>query len=133
MCGERIDLSRVTVPAYILATREDHIVPWKTAYQSTQLLGGDIRFVLAGSGHIAGVINPPAPQKRSHWVNELLPDDAEAWLARADEVPGSWWPNWWRWLAPHGGPRVAAPALPGNAAHRPLDPAPGRYVVEPTR
>ena len=134
MAGETIDLGNITVPTYVYASREDHIVPWKSAWRTTGLIGAtDVTFVLGASGHIAGVINPPAPQKRNHWVNDLLPDEADAWLARADEVPGSWWPHWWRWLAPHGGPRVAAPALPGNAAHAPLDPAPGRYVVEPTR
>ena len=89
--------------------------------------------MLGASGHIAGVVNPPDPPRRSHWVNELLPDDADAWLERAAEVPGSWWPNWWRWLEPHGGPRVPAPASPGSPDHPPLDPAPGRYVLEPAR
>ena len=134
MAGEPVDLGDVTMPTYIYASRDDHIVPWKSAWRSTGLIGAsDVTFVLGASGHIAGVINPPDPPKRSHWVNDLLPDDADAWLARADEVAGSWWPHWWRWLAPHGGPRVAAPAVPGDAAHPPLDPAPGRYVVEPTR
>jgi len=133
MAGEPVDLGEVTMPAYIYASRDDHIVPWKSAWRTTGLIGAtDVTFVLGASGHIAGVINPPDPPKRSHWVNDLLPDDADAWLARADEVAGSWWPHWWRWLAPHGGPRVAAPAAPGDAAHPPLDPAPGRYVVEPT-
>ena len=134
MAGETIDLGEITMPTYVYASRDDHIVPWKSAWSTTWLIGAtDVTFVLGASGHIAGVVNPPDPPKRSHWINELLPDDADAWLKRADEVPGSWWPNWWRWLAPHGGPRIAAPAVPGNAAHRPLDPAPGRYVVEPTR
>jgi polyhydroxyalkanoate synthase len=134
MAGEAIDLRGITVPTYVYASRDDHIVPWKSAWRTTELIGAtDVTFVLGASGHIAGVINPPDPPKRSHWVNELLPDDADAWLARADEAPGSWWPHWWRWLAPHGGPRVAAPAVPGNGAHPPLDPAPGRYVVEPSR
>ena len=134
MVGEPVDLGDITMPTYVYASRDDHIVPWKSAWRTVELLGAtDVTFVLGASGHIAGVVNPPEPARRSHWVNELLPDDADAWLARADEVAGSWWPHWWRWLAPHGGPRVAAPAVPGNAAHPPLDPAPGRYVVEPTR
>ncbi|HVJ74066.1 MAG TPA: class I poly(R)-hydroxyalkanoic acid synthase [Casimicrobiaceae bacterium] len=133
MVGETIDLGRITMPLYVYASREDHIVPWKSAWRTTELCGaGDVTFVLGASGHIAGVVNPPDPPRRSHWVNELLPDDAEAWLARADEVTGSWWPHWWRWLAPHGGPRIAAPKSPGNADHPPLGPAPGRYVVEPS-
>ncbi len=130
MCGERIDLSRVTVPAYILATREDHIVPWKTAYQSTQLLGGDIRFVLAGSGHIAGVINPPAKKRRNHWTNTAVPKHAAAWLDSATSQVGSWWPDWINWLAGHAGAQTPAPAAAGNANYPSLEPAPGRYVRE---
>jgi len=130
MCGERIDLSRVTVPAYILATREDHIVPWKTAYQSTQLLGGDIRFVLAGSGHIAGVINPPAKKRRNHWTNTAVPKEAAAWLDSATSQAGSWWPDWINWLAGHAGTQTPAPAAAGNPNYPPLEPAPGRYVRE---
>ncbi|CAG1001114.1 polyhydroxyalkanoate synthase [Burkholderiales bacterium] len=134
MAGERVDLSRITMPVFVYASREDHIVPWTAAWRTTALVGSpDVAFVLGASGHIAGVVNPPDPPRRSHWVNELLPDDADAWLARAEEAPGSWWPTWWRWLEPHGGPRVAAPATPGNASHPALDPAPGRYVVEPAR
>ena len=114
------------------ASRDDHIVPWKSAWRTTELVGSnDVTFVLGASGHIAGVVNPPEPPKRSHWVNDLLPDDPQAWLARANEVPGSWWPHWWQWLAAHGGPRVAAPARAGSREHPPLGPAPGRYVVEP--
>jgi len=130
MCGERIDLSRVTVPAYILATREDHIVPWKTAYESTQLLGGDIRFVLAGSGHIAGVINPPAKKRRNHWTNTAVPKEAAAWLDSATSQVGSWWPDWINWLAGHAGAQTPAPAAAGNANYPSLEPAPGRYVRE---
>ncbi|MEO8485534.1 MAG: class I poly(R)-hydroxyalkanoic acid synthase [Betaproteobacteria bacterium] len=134
MAGESIDLASITMPLYVYASREDHIVPWKSAWRTTGLCGaGDTTFVLGASGHIAGVVNPPDPRKRSHWVNDLLPDDPEDWLARAGEVAGSWWPNWWRWIAPHGGPRTAAPRSPGSAAHPPVDPAPGRYVVEPSR
>src|SRR6185436_18763355 len=84
MCGVPVDLSRVTVPAYILASREDHIVPWKTAYQSTQLLGGEIKFVLAASGHIAGVINPAAKNRRNYWACDAIPPCAEDWLAAAE-------------------------------------------------
>jgi polyhydroxyalkanoate synthase len=134
MAGESVDLGRITMPVYVYASREDHIVPWKSGWRTTGLLGSsDITFVLGASGHIAGVVNPPDPPRRSHWVNDLLPDDADAWLARAEEVEGSWWPHWWRWLDPHGGPRVAAPKAPGNASHPPSDPAPGRYVVEASR
>ena len=134
MAGERIDLGTLTMPIYVYASRDDHIVPWKSAWRTTALAGSaDVTFVLGASGHIAGVVNPPDPPRRSHWVNELLPDDPDAWLARADEVPGSWWPNWWRWLASYGGPRVPSPGSPGSPDHPALDPAPGHYVVEPSR
>jgi polyhydroxyalkanoate synthase subunit PhaC len=130
MCGVPIDLKRIAMPAYILATREDHIVPWRTAYKSVGLLGGDLRFVLGASGHIAGVINPAAKNRRNFWTNELLGDDPDDWLARARTQPGSWWPHWAAWLGDHtGGPR-AAPKTLGSDKHRPLSPAPGTYVVE---
>jgi polyhydroxyalkanoate synthase subunit PhaC len=130
MCGEAIDLGRISVPAYVFATRDDHIVPWRSAYRSTGLLGGDLTFVLGASGHIAGVVNPPAKKRRNFWTNELLTDDADDWLKRAAEQPGSWWPHWSAWASEHGGARRAAPARPGNHAHRALGPAPGTYVSE---
>jgi polyhydroxyalkanoate synthase len=128
MAGAEIDLSRIHVPAYIYASRDDHIVPWRSAYRNTALLGGDNAFVLGASGHIAGVVNPPLPPRRQHWVNPLLTDDADAWLARAESIPGSWWPHWTAWLAPHGGARRSAPATTGSVAHPALAPAPGEYV-----
>jgi polyhydroxyalkanoate synthase len=130
MAGESIDLSRIGVPAYIYASRDDHIVPWHSAYKTTGLLSGDLTFVLGASGHIAGVVNPPHPPRRNFWVNPLLTDDPEDWLARAQSVPGSWWPHWGDWLAEQGGPQHAAPRHPGNAQYPALDPAPGRYVRE---
>jgi polyhydroxyalkanoate synthase len=130
MCGVPVDLGAVDMPAYVLAAREDHIVPWRTAYASARLLGGPLQFVLAASGHIAGVINPPAAGKRSHWVGSTLPPEAEAWLNAAGSQPGSWWPHWAEWLAGSGGAQVAAPAAPGNARHLPGEAAPGRYVRE---
>jgi polyhydroxyalkanoate synthase subunit PhaC len=128
VCGEPIDLGRIDVPSYVLATQEDHIVPWRSAYRSTQLLGGASQFVLGASGHIAGVINPAAKNKRSFWTGGEQGDDAEAWLATATEMPGSWWSHWRAWLEPRTGHRVAAPARPGSRRHRPIEPAPGRYV-----
>ena len=130
MAGERIDLARVAVPAYLFASRDDHIVPWRSAYKSIGLLGGDVNFVLGASGHIAGVVNPPAKNRRSYWTNPLLTDDADDWFARAEGHPGSWWPDWGAWLAPHGGAMRPAPRAPGSARNPVLDPAPGRYVVE---
>jgi polyhydroxyalkanoate synthase subunit PhaC len=129
-CGQRVDFGRITMPAFIYASREDHIVPWRTAYTSTGLLGGDdITFVLGASGHIAGVINPPAKGKRNHWVGKLE-SDAQAWLDKAQSVPGSWWPAWTTWLAQHGDAKVAAPKRLGNRRHAVIEPAPGRYVKE---
>lgn len=130
MAGQRIDLSSIDVPAYVLAAREDHIVPWRSAYRTTQLLGGASTFVLGASGHIAGAINPPQPPKRNHWVNERTPADPDAWLAGARSVEGSWWPHWFAWLAARSGRRRKAPARLGNERHPALDDAPGRYVRE---
>ncbi len=130
MLGEPVDLSRIRCPAYVLASRADHIVPWKSAWKSTGLLGGDVTFALAASGHIAGVVNPPLPLKRNYWANELLTDDPDDWLAHAESVPGSWWPHWSAWLARHEGASRPAPVHAGSPAHPPLDPAPGRYVLE---
>ena len=126
-CGVPVDLGQITVPAFVYASREDHIVPWQTAYASTQLLGGDVRFVLGASGHIAGVINPPAKKKRNHWIGKPAAD-AERWLEQAQDVPGSWWPAWVTWLDRHAGRMVAAPKSAGNRRHPVIEPAPGRYV-----
>lgn len=126
-CGVPVDLSRIDLPAFVYASREDHIVPWQTAYASTRLLGGETRFVLGASGHIAGVINPPAKRKRNYWTADLALD-AQAWLDAAQSVDGSWWPAWTEWLAAHAGPLVAAPRQPGNAEFAVIEPAPGRYV-----
>ncbi|WP_077002292.1 class I poly(R)-hydroxyalkanoic acid synthase [Variovorax sp. KK3] len=128
-CGESVDFGRIDVPSFIYASRDDHIVPWRTAYASTRLLGGDVRFVLGASGHIAGVINAPAARKRNHWVGEVGPEP-QRWLDAAESVPGSWWPEWTRWLATHAGAQVAAPKKAGSRAHPVIEPAPGRYVRE---
>ena len=130
MLGVPVDLGRVTQPAYVLATREDHIVPWRTTYRTTQLLKGPMRFSLGASGHVAGIVNPPAKNRRSFWSGESLPATAEDWLAQATEQPGSWWTDWSAWLAPYGGRRVKARARPGNGTFKPIEPAPGRYVKQ---
>lgn len=127
-CGERVHLGAIDVPAYLLATREDHIVPWRTAYASTQLLGKDVRFVLGASGHVAGIVNPAAKGRRSHWTGPGAPGEADVWLAAATEVPGSWWGDWSRWLAGQAGPLKPAPRRPGNTKFTPIEPAPGHYV-----
>jgi polyhydroxyalkanoate synthase len=128
--GVPLDLGAIDVPTFLYASREDHIVPWQGAYESTRLLSGPVRFVLGASGHIAGVINPPASNKRSHWSSDTLPARAEDWLESATEQRGSWWPDWGRWLSQYGGGMREAPAAPGNARYRPIEPAPGRYVKE---
>jgi polyhydroxyalkanoate synthase subunit PhaC len=127
-CGVPIDLSDVKAPLYILASREDHIVPWKSAFRSKDIMGTSPRFVLAASGHVAGVINPPAKNKRSYWLNGDLDCDATDWLAGAKERPGSWWPNWDEWLKRHSSGTVRAPKEAGNANYPLSEPAPGRYV-----
>ncbi len=132
VCGEKLDLRAVDAPVFIYASREDHIVPWEAAYRSTQILPGKKRFVLGASGHIAGVINPPAKRKRSHWVAKQarFPADAERWLGSADEQPGSWWTEWSTWLAQQSGKAIAAPKGYGNRKHKAIEPAPGRYVKQ---
>jgi len=125
--GEPVDLGTIDVPTFVYASKEDHIVPWKTAYESTQLVGGDAVFVLGASGHIAGVINPPAKNKRNYWTGDL-DADPERWFEAAEKVPGSWWPAWYAWLAPHGGTKVTARKTPGNAEFTAVEPAPGSYV-----
>jgi polyhydroxyalkanoate synthase len=130
MGGVPVDLSRLTMPVYVLASREDHIVPWRSAYRTTGLVGGDVTFTLAASGHIAGVINPPQPVRRNYWTNDLLTDAADDWLARAQSMPGSWWPHWHEWLAQFGGARRAAPKRTGSTQYPPLAEAPGAYVRE---
>ena len=127
-CGVPVDLSKITAPVYLLASREDHIVPWKTAYLTKDLIGGDARFVLAASGHVAGVINPPARNKRSHWLNDELVSDPQRWLEAAQEKPGSWWPDWDAWMKHHSSGTIPAPTELGNAQYHPIEPAPGRYV-----
>lgn len=131
-CGVPVDLGKVTVPAYLLASREDHIVPWKSAFRSRDLLGGETRFVLASSGHVAGVINPPARNKRSHWLNDDAESDPQAWLDSARERPGSWWPDWAAWLKQHSTGLVTAPPLQGNEHYQPIELAPGRYARQKT-
>jgi len=128
VCDVPVDLGSIDVPTYIYGSREDHIVPWTAAYASTAVLGNKLRFVLGASGHIAGVINPPAKNKRSHWTNDELPASAHDWLAGAQEHHGSWWPDWMAWLGKQAGTKRAAPEGYGNADYQAIEPAPGRYV-----
>jgi polyhydroxyalkanoate synthase len=130
MCGVKADLGKVDVPTFILANREDHIVPWKTSYLGRGLLGGKTTFVLGASGHIAGVINPATKNKRSHWISDAKAADPEEWLAGATEVPGSWWSRWAEWLKQFADGEVPARGRLGSKANPPSEPAPGRYVKE---
>ncbi|MGG5823185.1 PHA/PHB synthase family protein [Falsiroseomonas sp. HW251] len=125
--GVPIDLRKVKLPTYILSTREDHIAPWKSTYRATQIYGGKIRFVLAASGHIAGVVNPPESGKYSHWVGEELPADPDAWFRGATELSGSWWPDWQRWIMTQDKAMVPA-RIPGEGGLTALCDAPGDYV-----
>ena len=133
-CGVPVDFGKIDIPVFVYGSREDHIVPWDAAYGSTQLLPGDVTFVLGASGHIAGVINPPEKKKRSHWVTgrgvKTLPASAQDWFNAADEQPGSWWPVWSDWLSQHAGKMVSAPARAGGKAHPVIEAAPGRYVLK---
>jgi polyhydroxyalkanoate synthase len=128
VCGEKVDIGKIQAPVFIYGSREDHIVPWTAAYRSVPLFKGKRTFVLGASGHIAGVINPPAKGKRSHWTHDTLPASADAWFEGATEHPGSWWPVWSGWLKPLGGKLVAAPKTSGSTNFKAIEPAPGRYV-----
>ena len=128
VCGEKVDLGKIEAPVFVYASRDDHIVPWAAAYASVPLFKGKRRFVLGASGHIAGVINPPAKGKRSHWTGDRLPASADDWFAAATEHPGSWWPEWSAWLKPLAGKQVPAPKAQGSRQFKPIEPAPGRYV-----
>ena len=132
VCGEKIDLRKVGVPTYIYGSREDHIVPVGGAYASTQALPGKKRFVMGASGHIAGVINPPTKNKRSHWIGPAgkFPVSVQDWIAGATEHPGSWWPDWAAWLGANAGKQIAAPKTYGKGKYQATMPAPGSYVAQ---
>jgi polyhydroxyalkanoate synthase subunit PhaC len=138
-CGVPVDFGRINVPTYVFAAREDHIVPWTGAYASARALTGvppeQLQFVLGASGHIAGTINPASKNRRNYWVGPRapLPGRADDWLAAAQELPGSWWLHWDRWLAGFADGEVDAPASFGSAKYPPIEPAPGRYVREKSK
>ena len=127
LAGVPIDLSKVTVPTYFISAMEDHIAPWKATYAGPQVLNGKSRFVLSGSGHIAGMINPPIANKYGYWTNDARPHDADEWLAGAKQHQGSWWPDWRKWLTPYLGKEVP-PRIPGKGKLKALEDAPGSYV-----
>jgi len=125
--GIRLDLKRVTIPVYELFTREDHIAPAASVFRGSKLFGGPVRHVMAGSGHIAGVVNPPDKQKYQFWADGKADGTLEEWHASARESKGSWWPDWARWLTHYSGPKVPA-RNPSNGPLRPIEDAPGSYV-----
>ncbi|MGA3796650.1 class I poly(R)-hydroxyalkanoic acid synthase [Pseudomonas fluorescens] len=129
-CGVPLDLRAIDAPVYLLATQDDHIVPWKSAYASTALLSGPKRFVLGASGHIAGVINPPARHKRHFWTNGRLAKNPDTWFKNAEQHTGSWWEDWTNWLLKHCGERRPSVTELGSIDYPPLEPAPGRYVKQ---
>ena len=121
--GVPIDLSRVTIPSYFISTVEDHIAPWKTTYKGAQYLRGPVRFVLGGSGHIAGIVNPPSAKKYHFWTNDALPETAEKWFESATQKPGSWWEDWLAWIE-----KIGADKVPARIPQKAIEPAPGRYA-----
>jgi polyhydroxyalkanoate synthase len=123
-----VDLGSIDIPVYFLSCREDHIAPWTSTYKGAKLFGGPARFVLAASGHIAGVVNPPEGGKYNHFVNNEMPDSAEDWFAGATEVSGSWWPDWQRWVTSFDKSQVPA-RIPGKGRSKILEAAPGSYVA----
>jgi polyhydroxyalkanoate synthase len=125
--GMRLDLKKVMMPVYNLATREDHIAPAKSAFLGAKFFGGPVKFVLSGSGHIAGVVNPVAKAKYQFWTGAAPEGELEDWLAKASEHPGSWWPNWLQWLKDLH-PETVAARPPGSASYPPIEDAPGSYV-----
>ncbi len=125
--GTALDLRQIETPSYILATKEDHIAPWKSVYAATQLYKGPIKFVLGGSGHIAGVINPPSANKYAFWTNETFNAEPDQWLEQATQHTGSWWNNWAEWISGFTGKSVP-PRQPGDQGWKIIEPAPGSYV-----
>jgi polyhydroxyalkanoate synthase len=126
-----IDVTKITTPAYFVSAMEDHIAPWKTTYAGVQLLGGEKRFVLSGSGHIAGMINPPVANKYGYWTSDKLQKAADDWLQGAQQHEGSWWTDWMDWLKSRLGPLVPAREIGksrGRNGLRPIEPAPGSYA-----
>lgn len=125
--GVQLDLSKVKTPIYAQSSKEDHIAPFRSVYRGAKLFGGPVNFMMAGSGHIAGVINHPDAQKYQYWTNEALPDTVDAWAANAKEHPGSWWPHWGEWLSAKSGKKI--PARDAKAGPlKPMEPAPGSFV-----
>jgi polyhydroxyalkanoate synthase len=127
LSGKTLDLKKVTIPIYVLATKDDHIAPARGVFRGAKSFGGRVRFVLAGSGHIAGVVNPPDKPKYQFWTDGPPEGEFEAWVAAAKETPGSWWPDWIAWISAQAPEKVLA-RKPGDGKLKPLGDAPGEYV-----
>lgn len=125
--GEALDMGKVKTPSCFVSTFEDHIAPWKSTYMGARTLGGPVKFILGGSGHIAGIVNPPAANKYHYWASDKLAASADEWLASAQRTPGSWWSAWNEWISAFGGEKIAA-RKPGDGKLRVLDDAPGSYA-----
>ena len=108
---------------------EDHIAPWKTTYKGSKVLGGEVRFVLGGSGHIAGIVNPPSAKKYLYWTNDARPDSPEEWFVTATQHPGSWWEDWQAWMDAHNTGEKVPARVPGDGELKPLEDGPGSYVM----
>jgi polyhydroxyalkanoate synthase len=122
-----VDLTKIATPTYVVSTREDHIAPWKSTYAAVTTYKGEVRFVLSASGHIAGIVNPPAANKYSHWTNKDAPADPEEWLRGAHQHAGSWWGDWAKWVSKHAGEKVPSRKI-GAGKLKPIEDAPGSYV-----
>jgi poly[(R)-3-hydroxyalkanoate] polymerase subunit PhaC len=127
IAGEPVDVGKITIPIYNLATREDHIAPAKSVFLGSKFFGGRVKYVLAGSGHIAGVINPPNKNKYQYWTGGPPVGNLDGWLAAAEEHPGSWWPDWLQWIKAQDETQVPA-RKPGGGKLEPIEDAPGTYV-----
>jgi polyhydroxyalkanoate synthase len=125
--GEKINVTKIKTPTYVLATKEDHIAPWVSCYPVTQAFSGPVKFVLGGSGHIAGIVNPPAAEKYAYWTHSKYPADPQEWFDKAKEHAGSWWTDWEEWLAKHSEEKIAA-RTPGTGELKVIEDAPGSYV-----
>jgi polyhydroxyalkanoate synthase len=129
LSGVPIDLSKVKVPSYFISTVEDHIAPWKTTYLGAKYLGAPARFVLGGSGHIAGIVNPPSAKKYHYWTNDALPPTPDEWFAGARQNPGSWWEDWRAWMEKQNAGKPKVPARnPGDGKLKVIEDAPGSYA-----
>ena len=124
-----LNIRAITTPSFFISTEKDHIAPWQTTYIGFQHFKGAKRFVLGGSGHIAGIINPPSDNKYHYYVNEAVNESAEVWRANAHKKAGSWWPAWFEWLAAHSGKKVSARPL-ASLPYQSITAAPGRYVQQ---